>query len=906
MTGPGSAKRELRDRFAELYEAAGKPLYATVARHTRFNLEEAGTPAANIDKQRISSWLSAANPMTPDTFAKLEAFVAALGELAGKRRATVPTWSQQDWRSCWERARRRQRTRPAEHRADGPRARWALPPDTLAFTGRTEEIDQLVASATGGVVSIHAVDGMPGVGKTALAVHAAHRFADRFPGGRIFLDLHAHTPGQTPTDPADALATLLTADGVDPRYVPESLDGRAALWRDRSAAKRILLVIDNAASSEQINPLLPGNPECAVLVTSRRRLGDLPGRTRHVTLGLLPPRQARAMFLSQAPRAATEPVEEVDEVVALAGRLPLAISLLAKVYTAHRVWTLADLRTEIRARLLTLTAEHATVAAAFDVSYDTLPTDRQEFLLHLALHPGTDVDPFAAAVLTGRDLDEAVAQLDALHRENLLIEVGYRRYGVHDLIRSYVETRSGDLPERTRQDALNRLLDFYQHTSGIVSRHLLPYIQSSPADITPDWAGPELTSSTSALAWARTERANLLAALAGARTGDPARFIGFAASLAGLLRMDGPWTETLATYEAAAAAAQSRDDRWAYAYALLCLGDTNRLRSDYDSADANLAQALDLYRDLGSRLGEGNTLLQLGMVRYCVGDHPAAVTLLEQALERYVELGDRRGEANALMNLGVVRYMGSDLSGAVDLLNRSLGPSRELNDLPTTSSVLMVLGYVYRIRGEYAAAEAALTEGLAQSRELGDRWRESNTLSYLGDVLHRIGDRAGAAEALALSVERSREVGSRLGLATGLVFLGTLLRENGDPTTAITTLTEAIELVRELGIRGGEVEALNALGAAYRDLGDLESAADHHQRALALAQEIDSTVDEAHSYAGMGRTELAANRRHLAVEHLRTALALLTKVGAGEATEVAEELGRIETLPDEPGDRRQK
>ncbi|MEU8234653.1 tetratricopeptide repeat protein [Actinoplanes sp. NPDC048967] len=902
MSGPGSAKRELRDRFAELYQAAGKPLYATVARHTRFNLEEAGAPAANIDKQRVSSWLSAANPMTPDTFAKLRAFVAALTELIGKRQATAPAWNEQDWRALWEQARRRQPAGPGAYpgrrrTGDRPpeRARWVLPPDTLAFTGRTAELDQIIAAATGGVVSIHAIDGMPGVGKTALAVHAAHLLADRFPGGRIFLDLHAHTPGQQPADPADALATLLTADGVDPRYVPESLDGRAALWRDRSAAKRILLVIDNAAGSDQVNPLLPGNPECAVLVTSRRRLGDLPGRTRHLALGLLPLEQARTMFLHQAPRAGTEPLAAVDEVVTLAGRLPLAVSLLAKVYTAHATWTLTDLRAEINARLLTLTAEHATVAAAFDLSYDTLPAGRQDFLLHLALHPGIDVDPYAAAVLAGCTPDEAVDQLDALHRENLLIEVGYRRYGLHDLIRSYAKARSRDLPERERRDTRDRLLDYYQHTATVAGGYLLPYTRPQPPAITVTWAGPELTDSVQALSWARAERANLLAALAGARGDDPARFVGLTAGLTGLLRMDGPWADALAMHQAAATVARDRDDPWAQAYALVCLADTQRLRSDYDSAVEALQRALDLYRRLGSRGGEANALLQLGMVRYSVGDHPSAVPPLQDALDRCAELDDRRGEANALLQLGIVRYMGSDLSGAVDLLNRSLRRSRELNDLPGTSSVLTVLGYVHRIRGDYPAAEAALTEALPQCRELGDRLRESSALNHLGAVLHRTGDRAGAADALALAVERSREVGSRLGVATGLVFLGTLRRENGDPTAAIETLTEAIDLVRDLGVRGGEAEALNELGAAYRDLGELDRAAEHHRLALGLAQEIDSAIDEAQSYAGLGRTELAADRPAAAAEHLRTALALFTKVGTGEAADVAAELERLES-----------
>ena len=280
-----------------------------------------------------------------------------------------------------------------------------LPADTTAFTGRDPELDHILgsvvgAATAGGVVAIHAIDGMPGVGKTALAVHAAHRLADRFPDGQLFVDLYAHTPGQTPTAPAAALAALLAADGVDARYLPDTLDGRAVLWRDRLADKKVLLVLDNAASSDQVAPLLPGHFGCLVLITSRRHLGDLPGRVEHVALDVLPPAEAREMFLTLAPRATSDPPTEVAELLALAGYLPLAITLLAKAYTKHRVWTLSDLLAETRTRLLSVTAENATIAAAFDLSYRYLSAAEQRTFQRLGLHPGTEIEAAATAALT--------------------------------------------------------------------------------------------------------------------------------------------------------------------------------------------------------------------------------------------------------------------------------------------------------------------------------------------------------------------------------------------------------------------------------------------------------------------------------------------------------------------------
>ncbi len=201
--------------------------------------------------------------------------------------------------------------------------RYSLPPDTAGFTGRDEELRLIAAAVTDageadGAVAIHVIGGMPGVGKSALAVHIAHQLQGRFPDRQLFIDLHAHTPGQDPMPPKTALAGLLAAVGVDARYLPKGLEGRTDLWRDRMAGQRALLVLDNAASSAHVAPLLPASDSCLVLVTSRRHLGDLPGAVP-IPLDVLPPDQAQAMFLRLAPRAATAPALAVAELVQLAG-----------------------------------------------------------------------------------------------------------------------------------------------------------------------------------------------------------------------------------------------------------------------------------------------------------------------------------------------------------------------------------------------------------------------------------------------------------------------------------------------------------------------------------------------------------------------------------------------------------
>ena len=317
--------------------------------------------------------------------------------------------------------------------------RYSLPPGTAAFTGRDREMDSVIAAVTGAARSGAAIPacvfhGMPGVGKTALAVYAAHKLSKKFPARQLFIDLHAHTPGRSPMSPDDALAGLLAAAGVDPRFVPGDLEGRAGMWRDITAGQRALLVLDNAVSSAQVVPLLPGGRGWLVLVTSRRHLGDLPGIVVPVPLDVLPPQQAAEMFTRLAPRAAQSP-DQVAEMIELAGFLPLAVTLLARVFARHPAWTLADLASETRDGLMTLTAESDTVAAAFAVSHRYLNPERQRLFGLLGLHPGTSIDAYAAAALAGVSPGDAAALLDGLHGEGLVTETSHRRYGMHALLR---------------------------------------------------------------------------------------------------------------------------------------------------------------------------------------------------------------------------------------------------------------------------------------------------------------------------------------------------------------------------------------------------------------------------------------------------------------------------------------
>src|SRR5690242_20360359 len=336
--------------------------------------------------------------------------------------------------------------RPGE--ADGgsvAAATRSLPRDIGSFTGREPELARLLSTLAGvtsgasgagepadrGALGICVIDGMPGVGKTTLAVHAAHRLAKHFPDGQFFLPLHAHTPGQRPVSPPDALASLLLTAGVAVQQIPPGLAARAGRWRDHIAGKRILLLLDDAAGHEQVRPLLPGTPGSLVLVTSRRRLTALED-CAVISLGTLSEAEAVALLARLAGRADLGPGGgPAGEIARLCGYLPLAIGMLAQQLRHHPARTSADVAAGLAAardRLAVMRAENLSVAAAFDLSYADLSGTQQRLFRLLGAAPGTDLDAYAAAALGGISLSSARAELDGLYDHHLIAEPAPGRY----------------------------------------------------------------------------------------------------------------------------------------------------------------------------------------------------------------------------------------------------------------------------------------------------------------------------------------------------------------------------------------------------------------------------------------------------------------------------------------------
>jgi tetratricopeptide (TPR) repeat protein len=830
---------------------------------------------------------------------------------------------------------------PYQGPRQGPRARRGprqLPPDTAMFTGRDQEIEQVLALAeragsgtSPGAVVINAIDGMGGIGKTALAVRAAHRLAGHFPDGQLFLDLHGFTQGSAPRDPLDALAVLLSALGVSPGRIPADLEARAALYRDQLAETSTLIVLDNALDEAQVSPLLPAASTCLVLITSRRRLKALDDAVP-LPLDVLAIDQAVALLRKtarlapDATDAANEPLlAQLEQAAELCGRLPLALVIAgALLRTGGNAWNLPVLIARLAARrpgheLAGYTDETRNLQAVFDVSYQHLPADQQHLFRRLGLLPGPEIDTYAAAALLHSDPDEADRLLGRLADHNLLTGTRPGRYRLHDLTRAHAHTLTVTLdPESDRDTAQNRLLHYYAHTAQTASLPIARLPRPVPAGSAPAHA-PELTDPHTARAWLRTEYPNLQAAHAYADTRALASHtIALAAGLAEILHADGPWSRALQIHQAAADTAAHRHRPAAHAAALTDLGRMRYQTGDSPGAADTLARSVEVSRRFGDRLGEANALTNLGRLRYLTGDCPAAMDAFTQALEIYRQTGHLLGEANALTNLEYVRHVTGQRPQAGDGIMRALEIFRRLDNRLGEGNALRDLGRIRYLTGDYPAATRAFTQALEISREIGDRLGEANALNFLGrvrcvtgdypeaadvvaqglEISRRLGDRRGeamglyilgrvqyltrslpeAADTLTRALEISRRIGDRIDEFGTLIYLGRLRAETGDPSGAVDTLAQALEMCHQMGDRADGAWVLNHYAAAIVATGDRPRALTIYQQALTMSRELNRSPDEAAALEGIAEHHLTTGDALEGTEHLRRALEIYRRL----------------------------
>jgi tetratricopeptide (TPR) repeat protein/transcriptional regulator with XRE-family HTH domain len=724
----------------------------------------------------------------------------------------------------------------------------ALPRDLAAFSGRQAELSHLMGTlaetAGGGVVGINAIDGMAGIGKTTFAVHAAHQLASAFPDGQFFLPLHAHTAGQRPVGPADALASLLLTAGVSAAAIPPGLQARAGRWRDFVAGKKVLLVLDDAAGYEQVRPLLPGTAGSLVLVTSRRRLAALEDATV-ISLDTLPPAEAAVLLarLAGRPDLGSE-AGPGGQLTRLCGYLPLAIGMIASQLRHHPAWTAGELAAELAAakdRLELMHAEDVSVAAAFDLSYHELTAGPQRLFRRLGLMPGPSIDNYAAAALEGTSLGQGRRHLGELYDQHLIGEPAPGRYQLHDLLREHARIlAAADDPAETGA-AVERLLDYYAYTALAADQHIPAWDTAYRPRPVVRWAGdtPDLSTLGQAAAWLDAERPNLHAAAEyAAASGQHLHAVRIPAAIGEFLRTRGYWDQSATLHRAALMAARTAGDRAGEATALHELGILQTVAGDLSAAADSLAKAVALYADIGDRTGQAFALCQQGIVQFWTGDYPAALGSGEQALALARGCGDQRAQACALQTLGYAQLLTGDYAASAGNQAAALELYRHLDHRLGQAETLKNLGALKTVTGDYPAADASLRQALEIFRELDDRPYQAWALNDLGMVQQLTEDYPAAAASHQQALDLFRDLGQPLGQAEALNRLGELSTRTSATGQARDQHTRALDIARDLGVAPEEARALEGIGTSHLHDGNPGQAVPYLRQALAIYQRI--------------------------------------------------------------------
>ncbi|RSM80027.1 XRE family transcriptional regulator [Kibdelosporangium aridum] len=731
-----------------------------------------------------------------------------------------------------------------------------LPADVAAFTGRADELaelDRLVAG-TGDSPVIVCLTGMAGAGKTATAVHWGHRVRDRFPDGQLYVDLRGYAPGE-PMSSADALAVFLTALLPVGTEIPLGLDERAARFRTEIAARRMLVMLDNAATVEQVRPLLPGTNGCVVVVTSRDSLASLVALhgARRVMVDQLPADDAVALLRRLVGERVDAEPEAATALVDRCVRLPLTLRLTAELAVSRPATRLAKLVDELRAaqRALDLLSgggdQRAAVRAVFSWSVRQLAPGTVRAFAALGRYPAPLFDAYALAALADSSLDQAEAELDVLVRASLVQRVG-DRFGMHDLLKAYAAEISAEEPA-----ALDRVYDYYVAAVAAAMDRLYPgEAHRRPVVATPASPMPDLPDADGARDWLYAELSTIqvLAAHAVAH-GRPERSVTLSALL--FRYVDGyHQTAALAIHSHARDAARAIRDPTAEADALVALGAAHMQAGRGDLAAADLLTAHQLFSHVGNLLGQARSRGNLGMLAESAGRYRVAASYYTRAQALFRRIGDVVGQAHILTRLGTVEArIGRGEAGLHHL--------RQAMDLH-----------------------------VAAGHRFGEAWVKVG----LGELAANDGRPADAIRFHAEAAEEFRMLGNRDSEAWAIDGVGRAMVLSGRPADAAAHHLRALELFRGHGNREGESWALNGLGEASQASGSLAAAHGNHAEALALATRTGSHEQIARAHHGLARaagTDVGAAR-----EHYDRAIAIYSDLGLTAAEVTRAELQALD------------
>lgn len=830
-----------------------------------------------------------------------------------------------------------------------------LPADVAGFAGRAAHLARLdrLLPETGGPahsVVISAIAGTAGVGKTALAVHWAHRVRDQFPDGQLFVDLRGYASGAPALPPIEALARFLAALGMPAERVPTRVDEAAAAYRSLLSDRRVLVVLDNAASPDQVRPLLPGGAGCAVLVTSRDRLDGLVARdgAHRLSLDVLSPEDARGLLTGclGTERAQAEPAA-LGGLADLCGYLPLALRIAAAQLSAHPWCRIADqvarLRRPDRVAALAVPGDPTgSVSAAFDLSYTRLPDAPRRMFRLLGLVPGPDLTVMAAASLAGTAPARAGQLLRALVAAHLVEEHAPGRYTCHDLLRRYAVDRvEQEEHEADRRAARDRLYDFYVRTTDTAADTLFPWRLRLPrAEATGPvpvaasfenlvaarrWLDAEranLTAATQyaaahgrrwwawtiaddlryyfwlrtpAAEWAATARAGLTAAEA---AGDLRAQVAGHLSLAALYSRQARHRDAAGHGGTALTLAHRSDWIEGQVAAHVTLGTTYARTGDFHQGAAQFRRGIALAEQVGWRHGQAAALTNLGSMYVEMGRLSQAAEHAGRGLAINVGLGTSNGQAINLTNLGAVHYLAGRLDQAGVALHQAQALCQAIGNSSSLCTARRWLAALHLAVGRYHRACRLASSAVALARDKGHSVLEADALVVVAAVHERLGQHRQALDAGQRALELAEPADAVTTPAEARMGLATVHLRIGEREQAHGYAVQALAAAREVGLRLLEAQALTVLATVRLAYGAAGQATTYGEQALAIHRETGHRLGQAHTDLVLGRARAQAGDHRAARHHWQDAYAAFTEIGTPPAAEAAATL----LTPAEPTD----
>jgi DNA-binding SARP family transcriptional activator len=730
---------------------------------------------------------------------------------------------------------------PALLTIESPRS---LPYDLPDFTGRHQEVDEILAHApraSDDITRVVAIDGMGGCGKTALAVHSAHLLSSEFPDAQIYVNLHGYTPDKQPVTVGAALQEALRLLGVPGDRIPDDVAGRAAVWQSALTGKRVLLLADNAADSAAVRQLIPSSTGSLVLVTSRSRLIELDGAA-WISIGPMSPEEStNLMRVALGEQRLTSEPEAAAELVRLCGHLPLALRIAGARLRNRPAWTVRYLAGRLRDEtrwLDELSSGGRSVAGTIALSYESLDNQCRAGFEILAMHPGDTMDVYSAAALLGTSVTEAEDVLEILLDAHLLQQPEIGLYAFHDLVRGVAhKLRREPVPE-----AIERLLDYYVTVTGAACNVLFPGRSNLATGIREHAAGiPEIRDARHAKAWFAREHKGLLSVVAMARRHEHDRHAVFLARDAGFYL-------------------------------------------DVSGYMEEFRQVCEVAVDSGRRLDSpgllGLMLVNLSIACWKLGETAQGIEAAREALGISTGTGDQKIEAASNRTLGRFKTLLGEFPEAVAHIERAICLERMRGTL--RAPTLTALSAVYEGWGRYREAVQAASDACEVANQLGRSWNEWVALTDLASAHAGLCEYTDAERCLARARQLCDDTREEPGLVAEMLALSADVSHRlAKETEAADYAERALSLISLTSSPARRVKALNTIGRLQARKGEYVSALDMHTHARELAGKMGYRPEEARALSGMSAAATALGDEQAAASWQSAAVELFTKMGIG-------------------------